>query len=138
MERRNLDFEIELTADQWSEIGRTADALGAEDGGYLWQEGHFDEIRVLLRDEDAPNLWRDWVGEEGAYGALRREVARFRFNGGRPYAAIEIPDLARQPVVSEDEEEAMRRELETWLREKWRGLMRASGLHFDRGHIPQE
>lgn len=137
MEPRNLDFGIELTSDQWAELGRAADALGAEEAGFAWDEDRFDEIRVLLRDEDAPNLLRDWVSSEGPYGDTEVEVAQFRFNGGRPFAELEIPDSAMPPVVSEDEERAMQHELEEWVRGKWQELMRSSGLHFDRGHLPQ-
>ncbi len=137
MEQRNLDFEIEVTPDQWAELGRTADALAADDGGFIWDEDRFEEIRVLVRGDDVPNLWRDWVTEDQTYGSTEREVAQFHFNGGRPYAEIDLPDLARQPIVSGDEVEAMRRELESWVRGRWHALMRGSGLHFDRGHIPQ-
>ena len=96
MEPRNLDFGIELTSDQWAELGRAADALGAEEAGFSWDEDRFDEIRVLLRDEDAPNLLRDWVSTEGTYGATEVEVAQFRFNGGRPFADPE--NKADEPV----------------------------------------
>ncbi len=137
MEMYNLDFEIEMTPDQWAEIGRTAGALGAEDGAFRWDERRFDDIGVLLRDEDVPGLWRDWVGQEDTYGATEREIAQFHFNGGRPYAEITRPEHAEQPVVSEDEETGMRRELEGWIRGKWHELLRGSGLHFERGHIPQ-
>ena len=75
MEDRNLDFGIEMTAEQWAELGRAADALGAEEAGFAWDEGRFDEIRVLLREEDAPNLLRDWVGPEETYGGAELEVA---------------------------------------------------------------
>lgn len=137
MEERNLDFGIELTSDQWAELGRAAHALGADEAGFAWDEDRFDEIRVLLRDDDAPNLWRDWVSSDRTYGGAKREVAQFRFNGGRPFAELELPGFAEPPVVSEDEERAMQRELETWIRGKWRELLRNSGLHFDRGHLPQ-
>ncbi|HEX7118436.1 MAG TPA: hypothetical protein VF212_06590 [Longimicrobiales bacterium] len=137
MERRNLDFGIEVTPDQWAELGRAADALGDDEAGFRWDEDHFDEIRVMLRDADAPDLWRDWVSAQRTYGAAEREVALFRFNGGRPFAELELPDYAEQPVVSEDEESAMQRELEQWLRGKWRELLRGAGLHYDRGHLPQ-
>lgn len=137
MEDRNLDFGIEMTAEQWVELGRVADALGAEEAGFAWDENRFDEIRVLLRDQDAPNLLRDWVGSEETYGGAELEVAQFRFNGGRPFAELEIPDFARPPVVTEDEERAVQKELEQWVRGKWQELMRSSGLHFERGHLPQ-
>ncbi|HEX6939750.1 MAG TPA: hypothetical protein VF158_10090 [Longimicrobiales bacterium] len=137
MERRNLDFGIEVTPEQWAELGRAADALGVEEAGFAWDADGFDEIRVLLRYEDAPDLWRDWVSPHGTYGSAARPVARFRFNGGRPFAALDLADFAEQPVVSEDEERAMQQELEEWLRGKWRELLRRSGLHFERGHLPQ-
>ena len=137
MERRNLDFEIELTRDQWAGVGERADALGAEEGGFAWRDDRFDEIRVFLRPADAPPLWRDFVGNDETYGAPLREVARFRFNDGRPYADVELPESIVEPVYSEDEGETMRAELEDWIRGKWHELLRESGLHYDRGHLPQ-
>ena len=137
MEQRNLDFGVEVTSDQWAELGRTADALAAEDGGYAWDEDRFEEIHVLLRNEDAPNLWRNWVDDAETYGATRREVAQFHFNGGRPYAEIDVANAPEQPVLSGEEEEEMQRELEAWVRGRWHALMRGSGLHFDRGSISE-
>lgn len=138
MEKRNLDFGIEVTGDQWEELGRTAAALGPKDGGYQWDDGDPERIHVLLRDEDAPEGWRDFVSPEDRYGAHERQAAEFRFNGGRPYARIEPPDhLVEPPAVRDDDEAAMTRELERWVRGRWHELMRRSGLHYDRGHIPQ-
>lgn len=137
MEQRNLDFSIELTDAQWVELGRRADALGPADGGFDWDEREFGDIHVFLRLENAPDLWRDYVTEEGIYGLHEREVAQFRFNDGRPFAHIELPNLADEPVLTEQEEEAMRIELESWVRDRWDMLLRDAGIHYERGHLPQ-
>ena len=138
MEARNLDFEIEVTRDQWDELGRTAAALGPEQGGLDWRENEPDEIRVFLRDEDAPGRWRDFVTDEDVYGAHEREIARFRFNDGRPFADVDDPvRWIEEPAFSEVEQHGMRRDIERFVRTRWHDLMRASGLHYDRGHIPQ-
>jgi|SRR5690606_1086419 len=137
MEWRDLDFEIEITPDQWEELGRTAQTLGVDGEGFDWDEDRFDEIAVYLHDESAPELWRDRVGDEETYGAAERCVARFHFNDGRPYARIEGDEHVAQPVLSPDEGTAMQEELERWVRERWHWLFRRAGIHYDRGHLPQ-
>ncbi|HEX7050631.1 MAG TPA: hypothetical protein VF188_10550 [Longimicrobiales bacterium] len=137
MEALDLDFGIPMTAAQWAELGRTANALAARDGSYAWDEEDFDEIRVLMRDVDAPDLWRNYVSSPSVYGARAREAAQFHFNGGRPYARMGVIEGPDEPVFTDDEEETMRRELERWVRDKWHALLRDSGLHYERGHIPQ-
>lgn len=136
MEPRNLDFEIELTEDQWDDILRRAEVLGAEEGGFARPDHNPGEIRVFLRPEDAPPLWRNYVGADDTYGVRNREVAQFRFNGGRPYAHIDSSYVVA-PVFTEEEESAMQAELESWVRGRWHDLLREAGLHYDRGHLPQ-
>lgn len=138
MEQRNLDFEIEMTRAQWEELGQSANAAPSQDESYEWDPERSDEIRVRVRKSDVPELWRDYITEDESYGEDSLEVARLHFNGGRPYASIDTPYTVDEPVYSEDEADGMRRELESWVRDKWHGLMRESGLHYDRGHIPQD
>jgi hypothetical protein len=134
MERRNLDFALEMSAAQWDALARRADALGPEGGGYGHGADHADEIQVFLRTNDLPSRWSDWVGDRETYGPTTREVARFHFNSGRPYAEIDIGDEVVEPIYTEDEVNAMRNELEQWVRGKWQELLRESGLHYERGH----
>lgn len=133
MEQRNLDFEIEISRDQWEELGRAADAASPEEEGYDWDPDHSEEIRLFARNEDVPQLWRDFVSDEETYGEQAREVARFHFNGGRPFASIDVPYLVDEPVYTEQEVDGMRRDLEQWVRTRWHSLMRRSGLHYERG-----
>src|SRR5699024_2068119 len=86
----------------------------------------------------APDLWRDYVTDDESYGEEAHEVARFHFNGGRPFASIGVPYFVDEPVYTEQETDAMRREIEGWVRDKWHALLRGSGLHYERGHIPQD
>lgn len=138
MEERDLDFEITLLPEHWEELGRTAAALSDGAGGFAWSESSPDEIRVFMREEEAPPLWRDYlVGEEGTYGPHEREVARFYFNDGRPFGRIVLPDGVAEPAFRTQETEAMQLELERWVRERWHQLMRDAGVHYEPGHIPQ-
>ncbi len=138
MEERNLDFEIPLTREQWEQVARRAAVLGREEGGFEWRESEPERIRVYLRNEEARGLWGDYVSEEETYGSPEREVAQFVFNDGRPYAHIEAPPSAQPPVVTQQEEQGMQLGLERWVREKWHNLLRDSGLHYDRGHVPYD
>ena len=137
MEVRNLDFEIVVTPEQWQQLGRTAAATAHDGAGFLWDERQPDEIRVLFREDDVPPRWEDYVSPPELYGARARPAARFVFNDGRPYARIEPPSIPAEPVLDDDEQEAMRNALERWVRGKWHELMRISGLHYTPGHIPQ-
>lgn len=138
MRERNLDFEIPLTREQWDQAGRRAQALGPEDAGLEWSERDAERIHVYLRDEDTPPLWRDHVSDDDRYGASRREIAQFVFNGGRPYAHLEAPAVADEPTITDQVERAMEVEAEQWVRGRWHTLMRESGLHYDRGHLPED
>ncbi len=137
METRNLDLDITVTAEQWQQLGRTANATARDGAGFRWDERQPDEIRVLFREDDVPARWQDRVSPPGLYGADAPAAARLVFNDGRPYASVEPPAAPAAPVITEDEQDAMQRELERWVRDKWHELMRASGLHYTRGHIPQ-
>lgn len=138
MEERNLDFEIPLTADQWQQLGQTAARLGPDDWGFDWKKEEEERIHVYMRDEEARGLWRDYLSEEGGYGDSEMEVAQFVFNDGRPYAHVEAPPEAQKPVIVEQAENAMQVGMERFVREKWDLLMRESGLHYTRGHVPTD
>jgi len=135
MERRNLDLGIALTPDQWEILERTAERLGPEDAGFAWDRED-SEILVYVSDRDAPNHLRNLINREDRYGAHRRAVAAFHFNDGDPFASIAAPASAEQPVITEPEEEELSRELDAWVRNKWHELLRTSGIHYERGHIP--
>jgi len=137
MEIRNLDFDIVVTAEQWEQLGRTAAATARDGAGFAWDENRPEEIRVLFREGDVPAGWQDTISTGDVYGATAQTGARFIFNDGRPYARVEPPYTPAEPVITEEEQEAMRLELERWVRGKWHELMRISGLHYTPGHIPQ-
>lgn len=133
MERRNLDFEVDMSEAQWDTLVRRADALGPRGGGFDREGGPDGEIQVFLRTDDAPSRWRDWVGDPETYGPTTREVARFHFNSGRPYAEIVVGDDVVGPGFVEQDVEAMQTELERWVRGKWHELLREAGIHYERG-----
>lgn len=91
-----------------------------------------------MRDEDATGIWRNYVSDDQAYGSAKLEVAQFIFNDGRPYGHIEPPVSADEPAITDRDEQAMQTELERWVRGRWHELLRESGLHYERGHIPRE
>jgi hypothetical protein len=142
MERHNLFFEIELTDAQWNELQRTADTLGRDRGyasGARTEEPFETQpIQVYLDEERGPDAWRGFLaGSEGRYGRSSVEVASFHFNGGRPFASIDYPtETVEPPAFSRDRELKLQVELDRWLRNRWDELMRASGIHYDRGHFP--
>lgn len=134
MEQRGLDFEVEMSAAQWDELARRAETLAEQGGTFACAADEGNDIQLFLRPGDAPPLWRDFVGDGESYGADRREVARFHFNGGRPYAEIEADGVVEEPVYTAQEAQTMQSELERWVRGKWHELLRESGVHFERGH----
>lgn len=134
MERRNLDFEIELSEEQWETLARRADTLGPEGGGFDRGPDGEGEIQVFIRTDDRPSGWEDWVGDPETYGPVNREVARFHFNSGRPYAELELGSDVVVPLETEQEVAEMQVELERWVRGKWHELLRESGIHYERGH----
>jgi len=137
---RELDFGIPMLPEQWEELGRTAAALGPARRGFAWDEGRPGEIRVYLRHEDAPPGWLNLVTETeaGTYGAHERAVARFFFHDGRPFGRIALPNWVAEPAYQPEEAAALWLELERWVRGKWHELLRAAGVHYERGHIPGE
>ncbi len=135
MEERNLDFEIPVTLAQWDQLGRTAARLGPGDGGFDWREREPDRIHVFMRNADAPDGWRDFVGSAGRYGEPEREVAQFVFNDGRPYAEVRSAPQVEPPNFSQAQEREMDVEMERFVRGKWESLMKESGLHYDPGHL---
>ncbi len=142
MERRNLFFDIELTDAQWRKLERTADTLGPDRGFQAGtrSEGPYETqpIQVFLDEGRGLNAWRGYLtAPEGSYGPRQVEVASVHFNGGRPFASIDFPpETVAPPTVSRTRERQMEEELESWLRNRWDELMRASGIHYDRGHFP--
>ncbi len=134
MERRNLDLEVPLTREQWQQLGESANLR--EDMGVLrWAIADFDVIRVSMHDDDAPAGW-EGVATRTNFAADDREVARFVYNDGRPYAQLETPAAPAPPAITGAQDRALDVALERWVRDKWRGLMRDSGLHDDAGALP--
>jgi hypothetical protein len=134
MEKRNLDFDIEITPDQWEELGRTAAGLG-HDQGFSWNAEDSTDIEVMLRPDSAPATWRDRLTDERTYGEHVGHVARFVFNDGRPFARLEPWYDPQPPAVPPDLADQMRGDLESWVRNRWHDLMRESGMHYERGHL---
>ena len=135
MQPRNLDFEIPLTREQWQQLGESANLR--EDYGVLrWAPVEFDLIRVAAHTDDAP---LGWAGEAtAAANAIDdREVARFVYNDGRPYARLDGRVLAT-PGQGTPTDAAQSASLERWVRDKWHGLLRESGIHYDRGALPAD
>lgn len=134
MERRNLDLEIPLTREQWQQLGETANLR--EDFGVLrWATAEFDIIRVSPHMDDAP-VGLEGIATQTDFAADDREIARFVYNDGRPYAHLEPPAEPAPPAITSAEDRALDVALERWVRDKWRGLMRDSGLHYDAGALP--
>jgi len=136
MNRRNLDFEIPLTREQWQQLGEAADLR--EDFGVLrWAPSEFAVIRVSAHTDDAPKGWTD-LATRIDFAADDREVARFVYNDGRPYAQLEPPAESASPAITSAQDHALDVALERWVRDKWHGLLRDAGLHDDAGVLPIE
>lgn len=136
MDRRNLDFEIPLTREQWQQLGEAANLR--EDYGVLrWAPAEFDVIRLSLHTDDAPRGWAG-VATNVRSAADDREVARFVYNDGRPYAHLEPPAEPAPPAITGAQDHAMDVALERWVRDKWHELLRDSGLHYESGALPTE
>ncbi len=136
MSRRRLDFGIPLTREQWEQLGHSANAR--PDYGVLrWAPAEFDVIRVAMREDEFPAGWGPAVPRADA-PVSDREVARFRWNDGRPFAEVEIPDAPLPPSITGPEREALEQELERWVRQQWHVLLRESGIHYDRGALPAD
>lgn len=136
MNRRNLDFEIPLTREQWQQLGDAANLR--EDFGVLrWAEAEFDVIHVSMHTDDAPKGW-EGVATRVNFAADDREIARFVYNDGRPYARLEPPNEPEPPAITSVQDHAMDVALERWVRAKWHELLRDSGLHYESGALPLE
>lgn len=136
MRTRNLDFEIPLTREQWQQLGESANLR--EDYGVLrWAPAEFDAIHVSAHTDDAPAGWDDEASRTDVSVGDDREVARFVYNDGRPYARLAARVLAT-PGQGTPSEAAMSTALERWVRDKWHGLLRDSGIHYDRGALPAD
>lgn len=133
MRKHNLDFGVPVGREQWEQLGRTAAALSPSASGLVWRGDEWSTIRVFLRRNDVPGELRELVNERDWAGMLEREVAQFLYNAGRPFARVLPIDAPDEPAISEGEEQRMRQALDRWVRLKWRHLMEASGLHYDRG-----
>lgn len=133
MRQHNLDFGVPIAREQWDQLGRTASALSPSGGGLVWRGDEWSTIRVYLRKNDVPGELRPLVDEHDWAGMLEREVAQFVYNAGRPYARVLAIDAPDEPAITDAEEQRMRQALDHWVRLRWRHLMEASGLHFDRG-----
>lgn len=127
MEHRNIDFEVTITREQWDQLGRTAAAL--PDYGVLqWNAEQPETIEVRARREDAPSGFQNVVSPRIQYGSGQAPVAEFVFNDGRPYAALQPPRALEPPVVTEQEEQVLERELQRWVRNKWHRLVDEAGV----------
>ena len=135
MQPRNLDFEIPLTREQWQQLGDSAN-LRPDYGVLRWDPAEFDVIRVAMREDEHPTGFADVVPRQDAVIADDVVVARFVYNDGRPYAHLEPPPNVVVPAVTADQERALEVQLERWVRDKWRGLLRDSGIKADRGALP--
>jgi hypothetical protein len=130
MDRRNLNLDVPMTRERRRQLGRTAMAPGGPSVGYLWKGDRPDEIRVLARDESAPSALQADLTNENRYGVHEREVARFVFNDGRPYAELEPPPQPMDPAITLGRDRADERELEGWVRNRWHDLVRQAGLRY--------
>lgn len=98
----------------------------------------WDVIHVAVREGDAPAGWAGLTPAVDDIPPEDREVARFVYNDGRPYAQLEPPAAPTTPAILPQQEEQMEVGLERWVREKWHYLLRNSGLHHDSGALPAE
>lgn len=135
MERRNLDFQIPLTREQWDQIGQAAN-FRPDYGVLRWAPAEFDVIHVAVREDDMPEGWDDITPTDDGIPPDDREVARFVYNDGRPYAQLDPPPQPEPPAVAPQEDHLLQVHLEQWVRGKWHELLRESGIHYDRGALP--
>ncbi|GLC26991.1 hypothetical protein [Roseisolibacter agri] len=136
MTMHNLDLGIPLTREQWEQLGHGADAR--PDFGVLrWAPAEFDVIRVAVREDELPEGWRPAAPRADAR-VSDREVARFRWNDGRPYAEVDPPSAPEPPAITAAERATLDARLDHWVRERWHILLRESGIAYDRGALPPE
>lgn len=130
MQTQNLDFDISLTNAQWEQLGRSAATI-AEKDVMRWTPDEPDVIHLSIRDGDRPDGWSGIVPPLDDLPPEEREVARFLFNGGRPYAHLEPPGQPEPPAILPQDDEKLQRSYEHWVRGKWHELLRISGLHYE-------
>jgi len=135
MQRRNLDFEIPLTRAQWDQLGQAAN-FRPDYGVLRWTPEDPDVIQLSMREDDRPEGWDALTPPVDDLAPEDREVARFVYNDGRPYAHLEPPPQPAPPATLPQEDERLQRSLEHWVRGKWHELLRLSGIHYDRGALP--
>ena len=136
MTHRNLDLGTPLTREQWEQLGHAAD-MRPDYGVLRWTPAEFEVIRVAMREDELPDGWQPAVPRADA-PVSDREVARFRWNDGRPYAELDLPDAPLPPAITAVERDAMELELERWVRQRWHALLRESGIPYDGGAILAE
>ena len=135
MQHRNLDFEIPLVREQWEQLGNAAN-FRPDYGVLRWNPvDEWGVIHVAIRADDAPSGW-DGVPDDDGIPPDDRDVARFVYNDGRPYAQVDPPSAPSTPAILPDQDQEMQVALERWVREKWHDLLRDSGIHYDRGALP--
>jgi hypothetical protein len=137
VQRRDLDFEIPLTREQWDQLGESANAR-PDFGVMRWASAERDVIHLSIRADDTPPGWDPVVPRERGDGPSDREVARFVYNDGRPYAQLAPPDGLEPPAVQPADARALDVGLERWVRGKWHELLRDAGIATDRGALPPE
>ena len=76
------------------------------------------------------------MSDEDRYGDSEVEIARFVFNDGRPYARMEAPPTLEEPSITDAQEDAAEAGEERFVRDRWHYLLRESGIHYERGHVP--
>lgn len=135
MQPRNLDFEIPLTRAQWDQLAQSAN-FRPDFGVLRWTPDDPDVIQVSIREDDRPDGWAALTPPLADMPPEDREVARFVYNDGRPYARLEPPAQPVPPATLPQQDERLQRALERWVRGKWHELLRLAGIHYDRGALP--
>jgi hypothetical protein len=135
MQTRDIDFEIPLTREQWEQLGHSANAR-PDYGALRWTPDDPDVIRLSIREEERPAGWNTIAPSVADMAPEDREVARFVYNDGRPYARLEPPPQPESPAIPPQEDEQMQRALERWVRDRWHELLRLAGIHYDRSALP--
>jgi hypothetical protein len=87
MERRNLDFEIPLTREQWDQLGQAAN-FRPDYGVLRWSPSEPDVIQLSVREDDRPTGWDVIAPPVDDLPPEDREVARFVYNDGRTRVSI--------------------------------------------------
>jgi hypothetical protein len=137
MEEHNIDFGVPLTREQWDQIGQSAN-FRPDFGVMRWSPDEPDVIQISIREEELPPGWEAIAPPDDGRRPDDREVARFLYNDGRPFARLEPPDEPKPPAISAEHDRELQVALERWVREKWHELLRLSGIHYDSGSLPAE